>query len=86
MGGNFLGGLFGGGNQSVDPVSYDPVPVRENEKEAESAAVRDEERRRLRSRRGMGGTVLTSPLGTTGAGGVSGAAPARSVLGRTNQQ
>ena len=33
---------------------------------AESSAVRDEEQRKMRRRRQMGGTILTSPLGTTG--------------------
>lgn len=85
MGNNFLGGLFGGGQQSVEPVSYDPVPVRENEKEAESAAVRDEERRRLRSRRSMSGTILTSPLGVAGQSSAGQTGTGQGLLGRNLQ-
>lgn len=71
MGGIVSGILGGGGGYSApDPVRYDPVPVRENENEPESQAVREAERRKLRARRGMSGTLLTSPLGVSG--GVSG--------------
>ena len=65
--GNAIGSLFGGGKApSISSPAYDPVPVREAEVEAESSAVRDSERRKLQARRGMSGTLLTSPLGTTG--------------------
>ncbi len=68
-GGGFLSGLFGGGSSSPDPVQYDPVPVREEAKEPEAKAVRDNERRKTAARRGMSGTILTSPLGVSGQGG-----------------
>lgn len=74
--GGIVSGIFGGGGgySAPDPVRYDPVPVRENENEPESQAVREAERRKLRARRGMSGTLLTSPLGVSGGvnGGVSG--------------
>lgn len=83
MGGvtNALGGLFGlGGTPSVSAPAYDPVPVREAEVEPESAAVRDAERRKLRARVGMSGTLLTSPLGVSGTTGTSGTSSG--LLGR----
>ena len=62
-----IGGLFGlGGAPSVSAPEYDPIPVREEEVEPESGAVRDAERRKLRARSGMSGTLLTSPLGVSG--------------------
>ena len=66
--GSFVNTLFGGGASYSAPSApdYDPVPVREAEADPESASVRDAERRRLRARRGMGGTLLTSPLGVNG--------------------
>ena len=77
--GGVVSGIFGGGYKAPDPVQYDPVPVREAEAEPESAAVRDSERRRLNARRGMSGTLLTSPLGTTGAASSGGSG----LLGRS---
>lgn len=38
----------------------------EDQQQAMSAALRDDEKRKLRRRRGMTGTVLTSALGTSG--------------------
>lgn len=74
-----IGSFFMGAQQSApEPEPIKPAPVREEEAEPESAAVRDEERRKLRQRRGMAGTVLTSPLGTAGAVSSSGSA----LLGR----
>jgi len=64
--GSVVSGLFGGGYKSPDPVQYDPVPVREAESEPESAAVRNAEQRKLKARRAMSGTLLTSKLGTSG--------------------
>ncbi len=77
--GGAISSIFGGGYDAPDPVQYDPVPVREAESEPESRAVREAERRKLRARRSMGGTLLTSPLTTTlgGSTGNSG------LLGRT---
>lgn len=78
--GNAIGSLFGGGKApSISSPAYDPVPVREAEVEAESSAVRDSERRKLQARRGMSGTLLTSPLGTTG----STSSAASGLLGRS---
>ncbi|WP_300810725.1 hypothetical protein [uncultured Desulfovibrio sp.] len=78
--GNAIGSLFGGGKApSISSPAYDPVPVREAEAEAESSAVRDSERRKLQARRGMSGTLLTSPLGTTG----SSSPAASGLLGRS---
>ena len=76
--GSAIGSIFGVQKApSISSPSYDPVPVREAEVEAESSAVRDAKRRKLQARRGMSGTLLTSPLGATGT------APAASgLLGR----
>lgn len=75
-----IGGLFGMNNSpSVSAPAYDPVPVREEEAEPESAAVRDAERRKLQARSGMSGTLLTSPLGSSGTTGTK----ASGLLGRT---
>lgn len=80
-----MGSLFGmGGSPSVSAPAYDPVPVREEEAEPESSAVRDAERRKLRARSGMSGTLLTSPLGSSGStGGSTGGTRASGLLGRT---
>lgn len=77
--GGVVSSIFGGGYEAPDPVKYDPVPVRETAQEPESEAVRNEERRKLKARRGMSGTLLTSPLGTTGA---TGQAAGSGLLGR----
>lgn len=81
--GRFIGSIFGGGGNISSPQvitrEVEAAP-REAEHEAESVAVRDEEQRKLRRRRLMSGTLLTSPLGTSGgsATGTGGSA----VLGR----
>lgn len=76
--GGVVESIFGGGYDAPDTPEYDPVPVREEAKEPESKAVREAERRKIKARRAMSGTLLTSPLGTTGGGsGGSG------LLGRT---
>ena len=83
--GSFVNTLFGGGASYSAPSApdYDPVPVREAEADPESASVRDAERRRLRARRGMGGTLLTSPLGVNGTTGSATASPSvGGLLGR----
>ncbi len=79
-----IGGLFGlGGSPSVSAPAYDPIPVREEEAEPESSAVRDAERRKLRARSGMSGTLLTSPLGASGSSGTTGTSGKSSgLLGR----
>ena len=83
--GSFVSSLFGGGASYSAPSApdYDPVPVREAEADPESASVRDAERRKLRARRGMGGTLLTSPRGVTGPTGSATASPSvGGLLGR----
>lgn len=67
--------LFGS-SQKEQPAAatYTPEDApTETEKEAESTNVRDNEQRKIRARKLMGGTVLTSPLGTTGGVSSSGA-------------
>ncbi len=83
--GSFVSSLFGGGASYSAPSApdYDPVPVREAEADPESASVRDAERRKLRARRGMGGTLLTSPLGVNGTtGGANASLSVGGLLGR----
>lgn len=71
---------FGGGQSAPEPVTYEAEAApREAEREAEASSVRDEEKRKLRQRRQMGGTLLTSPLGVMG--GVNGTGA--SLLGRS---
>lgn len=65
--GSFMNSVFGGGYSAPEPVKTDPLPVRGDSREPEAAAVRDTERRRLRARAGASQTILTSPLGATGA-------------------
>lgn len=85
--GGIVSGIFGGGGgySAPDPVRYDPIPVRENESEPESQAVREAERRKLRARRGMSGTLLTSPLGVNGgvSGNAGGPGASNGLLGRS---
>ena len=51
-------------------MDTDPMPLPEDEKDPVSKTVRDEEMRKLKTRRYLSGTVLTSPLGdTSGSGG-----------------
>lgn len=72
MGGAISSIFGGGGYEAPDPVQYDPAPARETAQEPESAVVRNEERRKLRARRSLSGTLLTSPLGTTNSDSGSG--------------
>lgn len=77
--GGVVSSIFGGGASAPSPVVYEAEAApREAEREAEAASVRDEERRKLRQRRQMGGTLLTSPLGASGANGTG-----SSLLGRS---
>lgn len=63
-GGNIFSSIFGGGQTSTPDVpEYTPTPVHEAEAEAEAKTARDTEARKLRARRGLSGTILTSPLG-----------------------
>ena len=50
----------------------EPVPTVAETQEPVSKAIREEERRRIKGRRAMSGTLLTSPLGTTGSGSGNG--------------
>lgn len=76
MGG--LSSIFGGGYSAPDPEPIQPAPDT-TEKEPTARGVRDEERRRLRARRPLSGTILTSPLGTSGQTGAN-----MGILGRTD--
>ena len=77
--GGVVSSIFGGGKSAPSAITYEAEEApREQEQEAESSSVRDEEQRKMRRRRQMGGTILTSPLGTTGS--VSGTG--NSLLGR----
>ena len=75
--GGLISSLFGGGYDEPSVPETTPLPQREEEAEPVSRAVRDAEQRKLRARRGMSGTLLTSPLGTTGGSSNNG------LLGRT---
>lgn len=79
--GGAISSLFGGGQSTPDPVVYEAEAApTEAEHEAEATTVRDEEQRKIKARRLMGGTVLTSPLGVTGSTSSTGAA----LLGRSS--
>ncbi len=74
-GGGLISSIFGGGASSPSTPDYKPVPGRESEAEAEAKTVRDEEKRKLKARAGMSGTILTTPLGVNNAtesGGILG--------------
>ncbi|MBD5608315.1 MAG: hypothetical protein HDQ93_06715 [Desulfovibrio sp.] len=64
--GGAISSIFGGGYSEPETPEIKQQPIPEQEKEPVSQAVRDAERRKLAARRGMSGTILTSPLGTTG--------------------
>ncbi len=81
--GGVVDSLFGGGYDAPDTPDYDPVPVREQAAEPASRAVREAERRKLKARRAMSGTLLTSPLGTTGGGSGVGGSGGSGLLGRS---
>ena len=71
----------GGKNVPEAPSPPPPAPVPDTTpQEAEGAAVRDEERRKLRQKTGAGGTVL-APLGQPGGGGQGN----NTLLGRLGQ-
>lgn len=78
--GGFVENIFGGGSSKAPTViTYEAEDApKEREQEAENTAVRDEEQRKLKRRQQMGGTVLTSPLGTSGSVSSSGSG----LLGR----
>ena len=64
--GGVVQGLFGGGYSAPDTPEIKTQPIPEQAKDPVSASVRDAERRRIAARRGLSGTILTSPLGTSG--------------------
>lgn len=70
-----LCGSGGGGGIGKSPPKVpaapepEPTPTYETEKDPLAKTVRDAESRKLAQRRSMAGTILTSPLGTTGSGG-----------------
>lgn len=61
------GSSLGKSTPSVSTVEYEDIPTKESEADPESEAVRDEETNKIKSKNGISSTVLTSPLGTTGA-------------------
>lgn len=71
-----LSSLFGGGYEAPATPQLTAAP-RAEATEPDTAAARDEERRKLRARKLMSGTILTSPLGVSGGGKGPG------ILGRT---
>lgn len=64
------GGGIGKGAPKV-PATPEPekTPTYEAEKDPLAKTVRDSESRKLAQKRGLAGTILTTPLGTTGGGG-----------------
>ena len=70
MGGGFisntLGALFGTSEYEAPELPEYKAPPDYTETDAETKAARDTERRKIRARRGMSGTILTSPLGAVG--------------------
>lgn len=62
--GGALGGLFGSHYSAPEIPKIEPAPVKD-ELEPVGKEVREAERRKIRARQGLGGTVLTSPLGTS---------------------
>ena len=60
------GGIVGKSTPKVTTApSADETPTYETTKDPISQSVRDAEAAKLRQRRGLAGTILTSPLGTT---------------------
>ncbi|MCP4127762.1 MAG: hypothetical protein GY753_11945 [Gammaproteobacteria bacterium] len=58
---------MGGGKSTPTPPAppeAEELPTPESSQEPVAKAIRDEEARKLRERRGAAGTILTSPLGT----------------------
>ncbi len=60
-----MGSIFGGSYEAPEVPATTPLPSTSETQEPVSKSVREEERRRLRARRSMSGTLLTSPLGTS---------------------
>ena len=55
--------LLKGSSSPAPPPEPSPVPSYEEEAEPLKKSVRDAERNKLKQRRGLLGTILTSPLG-----------------------
>lgn len=72
------GGSKGGTPDVPTPPAPEPIPIREREVEAVEKGVRSTEQNRIKNLRGASGTILTSPLGTTG-GAATGSS---SILGK----
>lgn len=83
--GGVISSIFGGGQSAPEPVAYEAEAApREAEQEAEASNVRDEEKRKLRQRRQMGGTMLTSPLGVSDANCMPRTSPRRKKTSNRN--
>ncbi len=81
--GGVVSSIFGSSPSAPAPVTYEAEAApREAEQEAEAATTRDEEQRKLRRKRLLSGTLLTSASGTTTAP----ASPGVSLLGRSGLQ
>ena len=72
--GGIVSSIFGMGQQyeAPDPIKYAPMPTRAEAADPESESARESERRKIKARRAMSGTLLTSPLGVNGSSGSSG--------------
>lgn len=82
--GGIVSSLFGAGQQyeAPDPIEYDPMPTRTEAADPEAESVRESERRKIKARRAMSGTLLTSPLGVNGSSGGSSGGSGPGLLGR----
>lgn len=69
--GSIFSSFFGTSYKTPDTPEITTPPSKDST-EAESAATRDEEKRRLRSRKALSGTILTSPMGASGGNGILG--------------
>ena len=58
------------------------MPTRRAAAEPEAETVRESERRKIKARRAMSGTLLTSPLGVNGSSGGSSGGSGPGLLGR----
>lgn len=82
--GGIVSSIFGMGQQyeAPDPIKYDPMPTRAEAADPESESARESERRKIKARRAMSGTLLTSPLGVNGSSGGSSGGSGPGLLGR----
>lgn len=75
--GKTIGKIFGGGSspkapEVIVPEPSEPAPVYATTAEPVAEEVRNAETKKNRVKRGASGTLLTSPLGTTGTVAISG--------------